>query len=139
MAVRRRIGRLTRLISVPLCDRCAGEVRRRSGAEERLVKAGYATAGLAFALILLFTFIFLPSTLPIEARLMLALLLAALTAYFLYSLLRRAAARAALPEKKAILNAVRLADFSWRATTFDFANERIAERFADLNRARLME
>jgi hypothetical protein len=139
LPLRRRIGRLTRLTSVPLCEQCAGEVRRRSAEEERLLKIGAASGALAFSLLLLLTFIFLPSALPIEARVLLALLVAGLVAVGLYTLFRRAAARSARPEKKAILNAVRLADFSWRATTFEFANEDVARRFADLNRSRLME
>jgi hypothetical protein len=88
---------------------------------------------------LLIAFVLLPPELAIDLRLLLAALLGLLLAAVVYSLFRRAAGNAARPEKKAILSAVRLASFTWRATTFEFANEAFAERFADLNRSRLME
>jgi hypothetical protein len=44
-----------------------------------------------------------------------------------------------LPAKQAIGQAARLANFTWRATTFEFENEQFAEQFRALNEARLME
>ena len=50
MPVRKRIGRLTRLVDVPVCAACAQTLRRLSGEEERLQKIGYVVMGLAFVL-----------------------------------------------------------------------------------------
>ncbi|MCZ7674469.1 MAG: hypothetical protein M5U34_48760 [Chloroflexi bacterium] len=36
LSLKKRRGRLTRIVDVPLCTDCAAEVRRQSGEEERL-------------------------------------------------------------------------------------------------------
>jgi len=44
-----------------------------------------------------------------------------------------------LEKKKAILEAGRLCDFSWRFTTFEFNDDSFAERFRALNETKLTE
>lgn len=132
MPLRKRIGRLTRLVDVPVCADCAAILKRQSGEEERLQKIGYVVMGLVFLITTGLIYLFLPPFSPwlqFGAAVALGLVVAsAVRVYF-----RRTALKAALPEKKAILDAARLANFSWRATTFEFANETFVERFVDLN------
>jgi hypothetical protein len=45
---------------------------------------------------------------------------------------------ATLPEKKTVLAAARITDFSWWSTTFEFGNDHFAERFVELNRTILI-
>jgi hypothetical protein len=51
---------------------------------------------------------------------------------------RRKGLSATIPEKKAVLAAARISDFSWWTTTFEFGNDIFAERFIDLNRRMLI-
>ena len=139
MEVRKRIGRITRLIEVPLCSRCAGELGRQSGEEERLQKIGRLVCGILFLLALALTLLLTPAGLGFVLRLLMALLVAAVLTAAVYLWFRRLHFRAARPQKKAIRNSAGIATFSWRATTFDFSNETFAERFRDLNEALLME
>lgn len=139
MLLRKRIGRLTRTIDVPLCQGCHREVKRLSGEEERWIglgRVGSAAAGLMAALVVA---ILIARITPLWLNLLIAIAVGALAIAGAWSLFRRKAAEKALPEKKTILNSVQMADFSWRATTFEFENRDFAERFADLNRSRLME
>lgn len=81
----------------------------------------------------------LPGWLSLTWRLLLALTLAATAGAVVFFYFRRASAQHARPEKKAILNAARLRDFSWRTTTLEFDDDSFAERFAALNEARVVE
>lgn len=45
LRLKKRHGRITRLVDVPLCPDCAQELTRKSGEEERLEKMGWAAAG----------------------------------------------------------------------------------------------
>jgi hypothetical protein len=66
-------------------------------------------------------------------------LLALGLAGFVFWLFWRASTQAELPSKRAIRQSAEIANFSWRATTFEFDNEKFAEQFRAMNEARLME
>ena len=139
MPIRKRIGRTTRLIDVPLCLDCAQELRRQSADEERLQKIGRLVSAALFLLTLAVAILLTPASLAFLLRLLTGLLVAgAVTAVSLH-FFRRATANAALPEKKAIRQSAQIATFSWRATTFNFENETFAERFKEINESLLME
>jgi hypothetical protein len=138
MTLRKRIGRVTRQVDVPLCTNCQREMNRQSGEEERLDKLGWLTAGgtavLALAVVLLLT----PAGMTLSLRLLTGVLLAVVLAEFIRQLFRRAQRQAMLPVKKAILQSANLTNFSWRAATFEFTNETFAERFEEMNQLLLM-
>jgi hypothetical protein len=139
MGLKKRIGRVTRLIDVPLCAGCAQALRRRSAEEERLVKIGWLVSGLIFLLGLALALVFTPTALPFALRGFIALAVSLFTAAAVFIYFGRASFRMALAEKKAVSTAARISNFSWRATTFEFANEMFAERFKTLNESLLME
>ncbi len=139
MPIRKRIGRTTRTISVPLCTGCVHEVARKSGEEERLQKIGWLLQTAVFLLSTLIILIVTPSGLAFILRLFIALSIAGGLTYSIALLFRRTIRKAALPEKQAILNAAQIDTFSWRATTFAFENNLFTERFVDLNKPYLME
>ncbi|MFZ0544859.1 MAG: hypothetical protein WAM60_05450, partial [Candidatus Promineifilaceae bacterium] len=95
-------------------------------------------AGSAAVLVLLLAFFLLFSSLPFALRLVLALLAAALAGYDGWAFARRKGLSATLPEKKTVLAAARITDFSWWTTTFEFGNDQFAERFVNLNKALLI-
>lgn len=139
MRLRKRIGRLTRLIDVPLCQECYREVNRLSGDEERWLQLGRLGTFLVAILIFLpFTFL-LAGTMPLWLNLLVSAVAAALAAIGAWTLFKKRAAARARPEKLVVLNSARMDTFSWRATTFAFENANFAERFMDLNRSLLMQ
>lgn len=139
MPLKKRRGRLTRLIDVPLCDQCAAELRRQSGEEERFARLGRFVAVLAAFLILLLGFVLLPGGMPLLLRLFIAVLLCVLAGLLVLTYFRQRSLAAARPEKRTILASARLTHFSWRATTFQFDNDDFARRFVSLNESQLME
>ena len=76
LSLRKRVGRQTRFLDVPLCADCAAEVRRLSGDEERMQKISRLAIGVAALLVLVLTLILLPAGLPFLLRLVVALALA---------------------------------------------------------------
>lgn len=139
MTLRQRYGRITRLIDLPLCSRCAGELNRRSADEERLQKMGWLISGVLFLFGLAVALLLTPVALSFGLRLLIALLVGfGLVAVVLFGF-RKPIANAALPEKQAIRQSVTIEAFSWRATTFAFENDLFADRFVELNGPRLME
>ena len=139
MTVRQRYGRITRIIDVPLCSRCAGELSRRSAEEERLQKISWLLAGVLGLLGLAIALLLTPAALSFGLRLLIALLVGGgLTTAVLWGF-RKPMANAALPEKQAIRQSVAIEGFSWRATTFAFENDLFADKFVELNAPRLME
>lgn len=138
LRLRRRIGRVTREVSVPLCANCQKEVQRLSFDEERWLKQGWLAAGLAALVLLVGLLLFLPALLPFAFRLLLAWAMGALAAVAVISEFRRRSLSRARPEKQVVLAAARLEEFSWRAMTFVFADEAFARRFAELNEPHLM-
>jgi hypothetical protein len=139
MGLHRRIGRITRMIDVPLCQDCQYELRRRSSEEERLQKLGMVVSGILFLLVLAVSLILTPVELGFGLRFLMAALVALVLAGGLLLFFRRASARAELPAKQAIRQSVQIANFSWRATTLEFVNETFADQFLALIEARLME
>jgi hypothetical protein len=139
MGVQRRLGRVTRLVDVPVCQACHYELRRRSAEEERLQKIGWLVSGVLFLLVTAVALLLTPAGAGLGLRLLLAGFIALLLAGGVWLFFRRASRRAELPAKQAIRQAARLANFTWRATTFEFENEQFAEQFRALNEARLME
>jgi hypothetical protein len=139
MALRKRRGRVTREIAVPLCSDCKQELERLSFEEERWYRFGWLFGGLTLIVVWIVLLLLLPAWLGFGLRLLLGLLLAmgAAAAVFLYC--RKVSVQHARPEKKAILEAARLCDFSWRFTTFEFNDDSFAERFKALNETKLTE
>ena len=139
MTVRQRYGRITRIIDVPLCSRCASELNRRSAEEERLRKISWLLGGVLGLLGLAIALLLTPAALSFGLRLLIALLIGGgLAAGVLWGF-RKPLANAALPGKQAIRQSVAIEAFSWRATTFAFENDLFADRFVELNAPRLME
>ena len=139
MTLRQRYGRITRLIDVPLCSRCADELNRRSAEEERLQKISWLVSVVLFLLGLAIALLLTPAALSFGLRLLIALLVGGgLAAGVLWGF-RQPIAGAALPEKQAIRQSVAIERFSWRATTFAFENDLFADKFVALNGPRLME
>lgn len=139
LRLRRRTGRVTREVDVPLCAECQKEVQRLSFDEERLRKQGWLAAGLSFLLLFTGLLFVLPAGLSFVYRLLFALGVAGLAAIAVVSFFRQRSQRYARPEKQAILAAAKLSDFSWRAMTLVFADETFARHFAELNEPIQME
>jgi hypothetical protein len=133
LTLRKRNGRITRLLDVPLCRTCDQARRRRSILQEQRQKLGWLGTGLILLLGLILVFLLLPADLGLGLRLLLALLAAGLGAAAVFTQSRRWADQAALPESKAIRQAARLDAFSWRTITLTFTNETFAEQFRQLN------
>lgn len=139
LPLQRRRGRLTRTVAAPLCADCHRELQRLSADEERWRKMGLLFGVLFLLIGWLLLFLLLPGWLAIGWRLLLALGLAAAGGLAILLYFRRASARHARPEKKAILNSARLCDFSQRTTTLAFDSDTFAERFEALNEARVIQ
>jgi hypothetical protein len=139
MTLKKRRGRLTRLIDVPLCDQCAAELSRESGEEERLGRLGRFVAALAAIAILVLALVLLPGGMSLLLRLLIVVLLSLLAGLLVLAYFRRRSLAAAHQEKLDILASASLAHFSWRATTFHFDNDDFARRFASINQSQLME
>lgn len=95
------------------------------------VLAGLLTAAVAYLL--------LPGGMPTILRLIMAIALAFVVARTIFSFFRKRSLAAAHPEKLAILDSAQMTKFSWRATTFQFANDDFARQFSLLNQSRLMD
>jgi hypothetical protein len=139
MRIRKRSGRITREIDVPLSAAAAALLQSRAPAEERWLWGGRAAALLLALLVLLLTTSYGPLPLPTAARLFLGLVFAGLLAYTGWRWAARWSFRRAAAEKQAVVDAVAIDAFSWRATTFRFARDAYAEQFAALNEPHLMD
>jgi hypothetical protein len=125
-------------VEVPLCAVCGEQLRRRSGEEERWQKIGWVLTAVSPLILLPLTLLLTPTALPFWLRLLISLSVANLGGWAAWSFSQRQQQQAALPEKKAVLNAARINAFSWRATTFAFTNATFAEQFRSLNESLLM-
>jgi len=130
----KRRGQVSRRLDVPLCADCARQWTRRSGEEERLRRiariAAVAVALLLFALAAVGLSGLLPAwwlRLPVAAGIALA------GAWLALSALRRRVEAAALPETRAVREAARIDEFTWRDMTLTFANEQIAAGVRAMN------
>lgn len=139
LTLKKRNGRITRLIDVPLCAACDKARLRRSGMQEQRQKLGWLATGLTGLLGLALTFLLLPADFGVGGRLFLALLVAGLGAAAIFTISQRWADQAALPDVKAIRQAARLDTFSWRTVTLSFTNESFADQFRQLNERILWE
>ncbi|MCL4262617.1 MAG: hypothetical protein KJ069_05360 [Anaerolineae bacterium] len=140
MTIRKRLSRVTRLIDVPVCPDCTAQLRRRSMEEERLHQLKYLVGGAAFLVTLFAVFIILPPGLATAVRLLAAVVVGGMVTAVIFAIFRRQISQTyLLPEKKAILHAARIENFSWRATTFAFENEEFKRRFVEMNESLLME
>lgn len=139
LPLKKRIGRITRLIDLPVCAACTQELNRISGEEERLQKIGRLSSLMGLILLFILLLVLLPAGLALTLRLMLATTIAIAAAAVIHIYFKRAVGNAARPEKQAIRSAARMITFSWRATTFEFTNDSFAQQFADMNRSLLME
>jgi len=139
MGLKKRIGRIARSIDVPLCHDCRQQLGRMSGEEERLQKLGRLLALLALLLTTAVLLLLTPAAMAFILRLLIGLLGGLSAAELVFTLVRRAQRQAALPVKKEIRNSACIADFTWRATTFEFTNETFAEHFRAINEPLLME
>jgi hypothetical protein len=139
MKLRKQSGRTVRLIDVPVCAQCAQELTRQSMEEERWQRISLAAAAAVGLLGLALLLVIKPDDLALMVWFLFSLPTALLLAAGVYGLLDRKRRTAARPEKKAILGAAQIVDFSWRATVFDFDNDAFAERFVLLNESVLIE
>lgn len=139
MSLRKRLGRITRMVDVPLCSACRRELNRQSGDEERLGKIGRLAAGLVFVTAVSLVLLLTPAEIALLLRFLVALALGLMLGQLTLLLFQRARQKAALPEKQTIRRSARIVTFSWRATTFEFVNQTFAERFEAMNESLLME
>ncbi|MGW8318708.1 MAG: hypothetical protein ACWGPS_05635 [Candidatus Promineifilaceae bacterium] len=139
MKLRKQSGRTVRFMDVPVCVQCAQELTRQSMEEERWQRISLVAAGAIAFLSLALLLVIKPDGLALLVWLLFSLPTALLLAAGVYGLLDRKRRAAARPEKKAILRAAQIMDFSWRATVFDFNNDTFAERFVVLNESVLIE
>lgn len=139
LKIRKESGRAVRFIEVPVCGLCARELSLKSMEEERWQRLSLAAASATGLIVLALLLLLRPDGLNLLLWLLFSLPMALLLAAGVYRLLDRRRRAAARPEKKAILDAVQMVDFSWRATVFSFDNEIFTERFITLNESLLME
>lgn len=139
LGLRKRIGRRTRIVDVPLCSQCQQQVTSLSADEERLRKLGMAAAGLMFLLTFSLSLLMTPATMDFLLRLLVALMLSLALTRLLLLLFKRSRQNAALPVKKEIAESAQIRMFSWRTVTFEFSNETFSERFRALNKPLLMD
>jgi hypothetical protein len=132
MEIHQRDGRTRRQVEVPICAQCAGHLQKSSAAEERLQRQSRLFVPLAAVLILIAALLLLPGIL-FGLRLLIAIILAIIAGVVVYRLFRRAAASAALPEKKAVRASAELQSFTWRTATFSFTNATFIDRLVELN------
>lgn len=139
MLVQARDGQTIRQIDVPLCNRCAGVLKRESAQEERLRKLSWPVIGLSAFLLMAIIYFLIPASIGFWPGLFLVLLAGLITAAIIWRVFRGLIFRAALPEKKAIRQAARIESFSRWATTLVFTNESFSQQFIELNESLLME
>jgi hypothetical protein len=131
LPLRARRGQLTRALDAPLCAECARQAARRSGREEQLLRTGrLAAAAVALAL---------PALVVLLAggawwwRAALGLIAGISGAAVVWWAFRRRAEAAQLPETRAVREAARIVDFTWRDMTLDLADESLAAAVVELN------
>lgn len=137
--VGKRQGLTRREIEVPLCEACATAVGRQSGDEERLTKARHLLMGVVGVAFLLLLLLLLPANWALWLRLAIGVGVGLAAAVVVRQLVQPAIDKAATPQKQGVRQSIRMDRFSWRATTFTFANEAFSERFEELNSTLLME
>lgn len=132
LTLQKRRGQITRRVDAPLCAECARRLARRSGEEERLVRLSLpAAVGVALLLTVLGLLV-----LPFDLwwlRLLVGLVAGLAGGAIIREALMRRATAAELPERRAVREAARIVDFTWRDMTLAFADEEIAAQVMALN------
>lgn len=132
LTLRKRRGQITRQIDTPLCAECARQLARRSGRQESLLRLSWPLAAVAAIMLALLGLLVLPVE-PWWLRLAIgAAAGAAGGAFIRWAMIRRAAA-AELPERRAVLDAAQIVDFTWRDMTLLFARHEFAGQVRELN------
>lgn len=137
--LRKRRERITRELQAPLCTDCRRDLERLSGEEERWLRLAWFFGALALLITLTIVMLLLPGSLAFVPRLLLGLLLAGGAGAFVTQFFRQRSEHYALPEKRAVRDAVRLGDFSADMATLEFVDSDTARQFIDLNHDRIME
>lgn len=130
--IKKQIGQQTRLVEVPICERCQAELTRMTDAEARWRVLSWPMVFLTALLTLVLVWQTTGST-ELVVRLPLLLTLPLCTAYLARRLVAMLAWRAAIPRKQQIRRAAAIVDFDNEQTTFSFTNPNFAERFERLN------
>lgn len=138
LTLQKRRGQITRRVDAPLCAECARRLARRSGEEERLMRLSLpAAVGVALLLAVLGLLV-----LPFDLwwlRLLVGLVAGLAGGAIIREALMRRATAAELPERRAVREAARIVDFTWRDMTLAFADEEIAAQVMTLNPDSLLE
>jgi hypothetical protein len=124
-------GQLTRHLDAPLCADCARQLTRRSGREEQLLRTGRLTAAVVGLLVFVTVLLVLSGAWWLRG--LLGLLAGGGGAALVWWLFARRAAAEQLPETRAVREAARLIDFTWRDMTLAFADAALAQAVAELN------
>lgn len=132
-------GRRAPEIAVPVCRDCWQQAQAPSEEADLLRQIRRRASGVAALAAVIIVLLVTPESWGIPLRLLAALPFAAVAAASAYLLLRGAVAQAVPPEKRAVLDAVRVEQRSRRATTFVFTNEAFAQRFREVNEPILLE
>ncbi len=128
----KRRGQLTRRLEAPLCADCARQLARRSGQEERLLRLRWPAVVVTVIMVTALVFAALPIN-PWWFRLAVGLAVAPAAGALVHRALSRRAEAAELPERRAVREAARIVDFTWRDMTLAFANQRVLAEVAALN------
>ena len=139
MIIRKRSGRITRTIEIPVCVDCNRELQRESAEEEKMRTFGRLGSIVGSLLILILLLLLLPDALTILWRILFAAFSSITVGVIIYLYFDRRRSQGARPEKIDIRSSASMSEFSWRATTFEFSNEAFAKRFEELNQRDLME
>jgi hypothetical protein len=132
ITLQKRRGQVTRRVEAPLCSECARQLARRSGQEERLLRLSWPAAIIIAGLLAGLVFVLLPpASWPLKLVVAVAIALGA--GAFTRWVLARRAAQAELPEKRAVVEAAQIVDYTWRDMTLSFVRADIAGRVRELN------
>ncbi len=137
LTLHNRRGQLTRRLDAPLCADCARQLARRSGREEQLRRTGALVAAVAGLVALLAVAALVGGAWWLRG--LLGAAAGGVAAALVWALFRRRADAAQLPETRAVREAARIVDFTWRDMTLAFADETMAAAVRELNAALLPE
>lgn len=137
LTLHNRRGQLTRRLDAPLCADCARQLARRSGREEQLRRTGALVAAVAGLVALLAVAALVGGAWWLRG--LLGVIAGGAVAALVWALFRRRADAAQLPETRAVREAARIVDFTWRDMTLAFADETMAAAVRELNAALLPE
>jgi hypothetical protein len=131
LTLKKRHGQVSRKVEAPLCSDCARQLTRRSSEEERRLRAVRVATVIIGLIILLI--LAMADWGPLWLRLAVAFIAAFTVAALAHHSGMRWVSKAKLPEKRAVLNAAQITDFSWRDMTLVFDNPAIFNEVRELN------